>query len=117
MIRRTTHEPNVVAARKLHWIIVALGAGLVAIMLLMYLLAHTWLKTSEPPITAIPPQPRLQSRPAVDLAAERAREQALLDSYGWVDRDAGVARIPVERAMELLVRDARGLRAKTGEPR
>jgi hypothetical protein len=30
------------------------------------------------------------------------REQRLLDEYGWVDRKAGVVRIPIDRAMELL---------------
>ena len=30
-----------------------------------------------------------------------------LNSYGWVDKDAGVAHIPIERAMELIVQ--RGL--------
>jgi hypothetical protein len=29
------------------------------------------------------------------------RDRALLDSYGWVDRDKEVARIPIDRAIEL----------------
>ena len=33
----------------------------------------------------------------------RAREDAVLTTYGWVDRNTGVARIPIERAMDLLV--------------
>lgn len=32
---------------------------------------------------------------------QRARQRQLLESYGWVDRDAGLVRIPIERAMEL----------------
>jgi hypothetical protein len=32
-----------------------------------------------------------------------AEENAALATYGWVDRDAGIVRIPIERAMELLV--------------
>ncbi|RJS21150.1 hypothetical protein DRW03_17180 [Corallococcus sp. H22C18031201] len=35
--------------------------------------------------------------------AVNAREQARLKGYGWVDRDAGLIHIPVERAMEQLV--------------
>ena len=31
-----------------------------------------------------------------------AANEELLDSYGWIDRGQGVARIPVARAMELL---------------
>jgi len=37
----------------------------------------------------------------------RGREDGLLNSYGWVDEKAGTVRIPIERAMDLLVQ--RGL--------
>lgn len=63
----------------------------------------------EPPPEAAlrdaPPMrgPDLQANPAADLAAMRAEAQRRLDSYAWVDRERGVARIPIERAMELLV--------------
>ena len=50
-----------------------------------------------------PPSPRLQTHPRLDLTALRAREQTLLDTYGWVDRDHGRVRIPVDRAMQLLL--------------
>jgi hypothetical protein len=53
------------------------------------------------------PEPRLQVAPAVDLAAWRAREDAVLNSYGWIDQKAGVVRIPIDRAMDLIVQ--RGL--------
>ena len=52
----------------------------------------------------LPPEPRLQSDPAGDLARLRAEEEAQLDGYAWVDRQHGVVRIPVERAMEIVVR-------------
>lgn len=61
-----------------------------------------------------PPEPRLQSDPAADMAAFRARQEASLRSYGWVDKQAGIARIPVDRAMHLLVE--RGLRPAMVEP-
>jgi hypothetical protein len=50
-----------------------------------------------------PPEPRLEPDPVAPRLAVRAREQEKLASYGWVDANAGVARIPIERAMELLV--------------
>ena len=59
------------------------------------------------------PEPRLQVAPQVDLAAMRAREDAELNSYGWVDRQAGVVRLPIERAMDLLAQ--RGLPVR-GDP-
>lgn len=51
-----------------------------------------------------PPEPRLQTDPAADLGAYVRREQQLLDSYGWVDRERGIAHIPIEAAMERLAR-------------
>lgn len=36
----------------------------------------------------------------------RAEQRASLDRWGWVDRDAGVARIPIDRAMDLVAADA-----------
>lgn len=50
-----------------------------------------------------PPEPRLQVDPVGDLSALRAREAAQLNGYGWVDRQAGVVHIPIDRAMEILV--------------
>ena len=54
----------------------------------------------------VPPAPRLEVRPMENLQQVRERESQLLQGYGWIDRDAGVARIPIERAMAILA--ARG---------
>ncbi len=62
---------------------------------------------------AVFPEPHLQTAPQADLAAMRTREDAELNSYGWVDRAGGVVRLPVARAMELLVQ--RGLPVR-GDP-
>jgi len=55
----------------------------------------------------LPPEPRLQTDPHGDLLKLREAEDHILNSYGWVDRNAGVVRIPIEQAMKLTV--ARGL--------
>jgi hypothetical protein len=65
----------------------------------------------------VPPEPRLQTAPLRDLAALRAAENGVLDTYGWVDREAGIARIPVERAMALLAERAAVERRADGEGR
>jgi hypothetical protein len=57
----------------------------------------------QPRVT--PPEPRLQSTPRDDLAALRRAEDARLSSYGWSDRAAGLAHIPVEEAMQRIERD------------
>ena len=46
----------------------------------------------------------LQANPQEDIAAFTADKNRLIDSYGWVDREHGIARIPIERAMALLSR-------------
>jgi len=37
--------------------------------------------------------------------ALRATQRRELDRFGWVDRDAGVAQIPIDRAMDVVVRE------------
>ena len=56
-------------------------------------------------LTITPPEPRLQTNPPDDLAAYLAEQRALLGSYGWVDRDKGIAREPIDEAMKRLVRE------------
>jgi hypothetical protein len=51
----------------------------------------------------LPPSPRLQHDPQLDMRELRARQQALLEGYGWVNRDGGVARIPITEAMRMVV--------------
>lgn len=55
------------------------------------------------PMTAAP---QLQISPRSDLAEMRAAEEKALHSYGWIDKEKGLARIPIERAMELLAERA-----------
>jgi len=49
-----------------------------------------------------PSGPMLQEKPAPDLAAFRATEDAQLTGYGWVDQAQGRVHIPLEDAMRLL---------------
>jgi len=62
----------------------------------------------------LPPPPRLQVAPARDWRELHASEDRMLSSYGWVDRQAGVVRIPISHAMDLLAQ--RGLPARGGAP-
>jgi hypothetical protein len=48
----------------------------------------------------IPPPPRLQIDPSVDEKELEAAEETRLHTYGWVDRKRGIARVPIERAMD-----------------
>ena len=55
-------------------------------------------------ITAEKPQgPLLQVVTARDFESYRGEQSRILNSYGWISREAGVVRIPIEQAMELVV--------------
>lgn len=79
---------------------------------------------ARPDTGLMPPPPRLQTAPALDLARFRSEEEETLATYGWVDKEAGVVRIPIEQAMRLVAE--RGLpvppplpaaaKAAAGEP-
>jgi len=62
------------------------------------------------------PGPRLQVKPEVDLATFRAGEDDQLDHYGWIDKKAGVVRLPIERAMDLLAQRGLAYRGRPGAP-
>lgn len=55
----------------------------------------------------IPPEPRLEVAPYEQLQQLRAKEDHVLTTYAWVDKDAGVVRVPIDRAIDLLA--AKGL--------
>ena len=61
-----------------------------------------------------PPAPQLEETPALDLARERAAEEELLHTYGWIDKQAGVVRLPIDRAIELTAQ--RGLPSRPAGP-
>jgi hypothetical protein len=50
--------------------------------------------------------PRLQADPVDDLRRFETEQHGQLRGYAWVDRDRGLIRIPIERAMDLIA--ARG---------
>ena len=104
------------------------GAGLFGLMILgllvsLGLYAYFGSRSADPgrhPDTFIelkestmPPKPRLQSDPHSTLISLRAAEDSTLSSYGWVNRDLKVARIPIGRAMELVLE--RGLPVRTAK--
>src|SRR5262245_3622847 len=71
----------------------------------------------------LPPEPRLQVSPAQHMQQMYATEMATLHSYGWVDRQAGIVRIPIDRAIELLTErglparhEGQGIEEKGGQP-
>lgn len=46
------------------------------------------------------PAPRLQPDDVADMNKLRAEEDATLSTYDWVDQNAGVVRVPIDRAIQ-----------------
>jgi hypothetical protein len=49
---------------------------------------------------------KLQASPALDIDRFRDEKRRLINEYGWTDRDRTFARVPIERAMSMLVLQA-----------
>ncbi len=58
----------------------------------------------------LPPEPRLQAEPKIELKDLRADEDAILNSYGWVDPNKGIVRIPIDQAIDIVAQ--KGLPSK-----
>jgi len=91
-------------------IVAVVPLAMLAMNLLFRFLAAREARLQPPPISQVPgearplpPEPRLQMSPALDYRKIRAGEDEALASYGWIDRSRGKVRIPVARAIELLV--------------
>lgn len=48
------------------------------------------------------PEPRLEDNERTELNGFRYSEEEELNSYGWVDKNAGIAHIPIEQAMQII---------------
>lgn len=63
---------------------------------------------------SLPPEPRLQVSPSQDLRDMHAAEDAILNNYGWEDQQAGVVRIPIDRALQVLAERGLPVQPQTG---
>ncbi len=65
--------------------------------------------------TKEPPAPNLQTQPFTDVYRLRESEAKRLGTYGWVDKQGGIARIPIDRAIELTLQRGLPARAEGGD--
>jgi hypothetical protein len=61
------------------------------------------------------PAPQLEIDERTELNDIRLREEDILSTYGWVDQKSGVVRIPIDRAMDLLVERGLPVRSQPGQ--
>ncbi len=55
------------------------------------------------PTFQAPPYPRIEDHPWEEIRRLHAREDNVLSTYGWQDQKAGIVRIPIDRAMDLML--------------
>jgi hypothetical protein len=109
------HELSDAEARPLAYAGAILAATLILIFVAMAGTFYFFGKEQQlgPPATpfeqtrTLPPSPRLQVNPQMELKQYRDSQWGVLTTYGWVDRSRGVIHIPIDRAMDLVI--ARGL--------
>jgi hypothetical protein len=104
------------ASNKPLWPTVLAVIGVFALFLIILQVART---PTQPlgPAAGLPPEE--QWRASADgrrarLQELRGREQTALSGYGWVDQQAGVVRLPLDRAIELVIAEANGGAAQAG---
>jgi hypothetical protein len=99
---------------------IRIGATGIACGILFALLASWFLMHQRGPAANAPPRtfraapPLLQTAPQVERESYFAEKARLTGSYAWVDRQAGIARIPVDEAMRLMA--ARAAHNKPAAP-
>lgn len=92
--------------------LVGLTLGLV--LLFMHLVGIEGPKVTPPAAFA---PPRLQSDDAGDLRDYQAAQRAALEGYAWSDRERGMVRIPIDRAMAMVAARGAGAYAPLDPPR
>ena len=117
---RSSHRPPVAGfdseldIKSILWFGVGLALVTLIVLALMWAMGNIFKEAEEakdrpPPAMAealadpIPPGPRLQSTPPRDMDELRSQDREMLTTYGWVDPSKGVARIPIDRAMSIVV--------------
>jgi hypothetical protein len=111
------HEIADVDARALIWGAVAVVITMIACAYIVDVLIGASAPDNEgiqnfgrPAAEALakPPRPPSRGLPSTPIQGPEAlarRKEALLHGYGWVDKKATIARIPIERAMKLIVNE------------
>jgi hypothetical protein len=102
----------------------ALAAIIITVLLAAYALFHYFYlsesrarpRPSPLSFGAEPtPEPRLSVDPGAELSALRTEEDQTLKNYGWIDRENGIVRIPIDRAIAVLAQKGLPARAEKSD--
>ncbi|HVW22556.1 MAG TPA: hypothetical protein VHC86_15180 [Opitutaceae bacterium] len=101
-----TWEKRDASPRRILEIGLGLAGFVVVALLVSWWLAGSWGSRSGTSLLGSPGAftagPAYRTSVERDWTAVRAAARARLTGYGWVDRRAGVVRIPIDRAMQLM---------------
>jgi hypothetical protein len=96
--------------------LLVVGGLLVSGIVFHYFVGHQGLGPPASPfenVRMLPPEPRLQVSAPKDLKQYQAAQGEILNSCGWVDQKAGIVRIPIDRAMDILLQKGLPVRGAT----
>jgi hypothetical protein len=106
------HESRDADIRKLAYLALGILAliifGFVVTEIVFYVFVGRQKVTPSPQALFIagrqmPPPPRLEERSGLNLRPYMQEENHILNSYGWVNRKAGIVRVPINQAITLLL--------------
>jgi hypothetical protein len=95
-------------------VVMAFALGLIVVAIIIHFLTAGLFKvlnaekrpgpTISPlsPPRELPPAPRLEVFPQIELGHLQQREDRYLYHYSWVDKQKGIVRIPIDRAIDLV---------------
>ena len=109
--------PDVPEKRAGFWITFLAALGCFVIFLVLLYLAYLPQRraAAEVDLSRIPPDEQWKFTPAgrqAHLDAMRAQERAAQTTYAWIDRSKGIVQLPIDRAMQLTLRDLNAGRKK-----
>jgi hypothetical protein len=97
------------------WTVGAFVLTIVLVAVVMHALGNLWntpLEGANAPLQIHIEGANLESAPQNERARYFSEKEQLLQRYEWIDRDRGVARIPIEEAMRMLAQGGSGERAE-----
>jgi hypothetical protein len=99
----TGHEPIETGVRGV-WLtgVVLTGVVVASFVLIAALMKGFYVEDREPPVIQTTGTDLVEPRQLQEL---QARERKLLSEYQWVDPAAGVARIPIDRAIQIAAKE------------
>ena len=108
----TGHEQREVNVRFIVVSLITLLIGTFLVCLLVIGIFQYFHNTYLPPQATqvqpqLPPEPRVEEKPYLQLQNLRALEDHMLNSYAWVDQKEGTVRVPIDRAIGMV--EQRGL--------